>query len=100
MDNLTKEQRSRTMRAVKSTNTTPEMLVRCLVFSLGFRYRLHVRRLSGCPDLIFVAEKKAIFIHGCFWHSHNCRAGKNRPTSNVDYWLEKLEKNKMRDRRN
>jgi DNA mismatch endonuclease (patch repair protein) len=65
---------------------------------MGFRYRLHSRTLPGSPDLVFAGRKKVVFVHGCFWHGHTCRAGRNRPTSNREYWDSKLEKNMRRDR--
>src|SRR5689334_18177605 len=99
-DNLTVGQRRATMQAVRSKDTAPELRVRRLVHSLGFRYRLHVRRLPGCPDLVFSGLRKAIFVHGCFWHGHRCRAGLNRPGSNQSYWTVKLDRNKSRDVRN
>ena len=97
MDNLTVEQRIRTMRAVRDRDTSPEMKVRRLVFSLGYRYRLHSRKLPGCPDLIFPSKKRVIFVHGCFWHGHKCASGKKKPKSNVEYWRRKLERNRLRD---
>jgi DNA mismatch endonuclease (patch repair protein) len=88
------------MRAVRGAHTTPELLVRRLVHSLGYRYRLHSRNLPGCPDMLFPSLKKVIFVHGCFWHGHSCRAGLNRPRSNTTYWEAKLNRNMLRDRRN
>lgn len=97
MDNLTAEQRVRTMRAVRAANTTPELKVRRMIFAWGYRYRLHDRKLPGCPDIIFSSMRKIIFVHGCFWHGHRCPAGLNRPRSNSDYWETKLERNRSRD---
>jgi len=97
MDNLTLEQRIKTMRAVRDRDTTPELLVRKMARALGHRYRLNVRTLPGCPDLVFHSQKKVIFVHGCFWHGHHCRAGLNRPASNQAYWTQKLTRNKLRD---
>ena len=99
MDNLTFDQRVYTMRSVKGKNTKPEMIVRRLVHALGYRYRLHRRELPGCPDLVFHSRKKAIFVHGCFWHGHACSAGLNRPKSNTRYWTDKLRRNILRDYR-
>jgi len=92
------------MRKVKSKNTTPEVqlrkLLRKLLWGMGYRgYRIHYSELPGCPDVAFTKWKKAIFVHGCFWHGHDCRAGKNRPKSNQDYWEPKLLRNQERDRR-
>ena len=84
------------MQAVKSKDTKPEMLVRRCLHAMGYRYRLHREDLPGKPDIVFVGRKKAIFVHGCFWHAHNCRHGRP-PKSRLDYWLPKLEKNKTRD---
>jgi DNA mismatch endonuclease Vsr len=70
MDTRTREKRSEIMAAVRSKDTTPELAVRHLIFALGYRYRLHDKRLPGTPDLAFPSRKKAIFIHGCFWHGH------------------------------
>lgn len=100
MDTFTAEQRSEVMRRVRATDTGPEMTVRRLTHAMGFRYRLHCRELAGNPDLVFPARGKIIFVHGCFWHSHSCRAGRNRPVTNKPYWLTKLERNRRRDRTN
>jgi DNA mismatch endonuclease, patch repair protein len=91
------EVRRRTMQAVKSRNTSPELLVRRLLYSLGYRYRLHRRDLPGCPDLVFNRRKKVIFIHGCFWHGHDCQRGARVPKSNRHYWIEKVTRNRQRD---
>lgn len=90
------EVRSRIMRAVRQKNTAPEMRLRRAIHSMGGRYRLHVRKLPGSPDLVFPARKLAVFVHGCFWHGHTCRAGRP-PKSRLDYWLPKLEANRARD---
>lgn len=100
MDTFSAEQRSAVMRRVRGRDTQPEMAVRRLVHGLGFRYRLHCRDLPGNPDLVFPALRKIIFVHGCFWHGHACRSGRNRPSSNTGYWLAKLDRNKERDRLN
>jgi DNA mismatch endonuclease (patch repair protein) len=89
--------RSRMMAAVRSKDTQPEMLVRRLVHSMGYRYRLHAARLPGKPDLVFVGKRKIIFVHGCFWHQHSGCKGSHLPKSNQDYWLPKLERNRVRD---
>jgi len=97
-DTFTTSERSRIMAAVKGKDTTPEMLVRRLVHALGFRYRLHVRSLPGCPDLVFPRLRKIINVSGCFWHMHGC--GRCRiPASRRGYWVAKLERNAARDRR-
>lgn len=91
-------ERSRIMAAVKSRNTTPEMIVRRIVHGLGYRYRLHVRALPGAPDLVFPRLRKILFVSGCFWHIHHC--GRCRiPAANRRYWIQKLERNAARDKR-
>jgi DNA mismatch endonuclease, patch repair protein len=97
-DTFTKAERSRIMAAVKSGDTTPELIVRRLVHALGFRYRLHVRSLPGAPDLVFPRHRKVIFVNGCFWHMHTC--GRCRiPAIRRAYWLAKLKRNADRDKR-
>ena len=88
------------MALVRAKDTRPDLLVRRLVFSLGYRYRLHVRELPGHPDLVFRKLRKVIFIHGCFWHRHEACALARLPKSRLDFWVPKLEGNKLRDRRN
>ena len=85
------------MRAVRNKNTTPELRIRSLVHSLGYRYLLHVGSLPGKPDLVFPGRQKVIFVHGCFWHKHRCRHGKISPTTNTDYWNDKRNRNAQRD---
>ncbi|HEV3500125.1 MAG TPA: very short patch repair endonuclease [Bradyrhizobium sp.] len=95
--------RSRIMRAIRSKNTKPEMVVRRLVSKMGYRYRLHRPDLPGRPDLAFGPQQRAIFVHGCFWHVHsaaNCSNGKKRPKTNTHYWTPKLRRNIERDRSN
>ncbi|MCG3179163.1 MAG: Very short patch repair protein [Phycisphaerae bacterium] len=96
-DVFTPEERSAIMRAVRSTDTKPEMIVRRLVHSMGYRYRLHVKSLPGCPDLVFPKYRAVIFVHGCYWHRHNCREGRSMPASNTDYWQVKFARNRRRD---
>lgn len=100
MDSLTPTERSKIMARVRSKNSRPEISVRKLVFALGYRYRLHDRRLPGCPDLVFKSRRKVIFVHGCFWHRHAGCALARMPKSRLDFWRPKLEGNKVRDRRN
>lgn len=97
-DNLTPEQRRFNMSRIRSTNTRPEMFVRSLVHRMGYRYRLHRRDLPGKPDLVFPSQRKAIFVHGCFWHMHNCRFGLVKPKTNIDYWQNKRFSNVERDK--
>jgi DNA mismatch endonuclease, patch repair protein len=96
-DTFTRVERSRIMAAVKSKDTTPEMFVRRLVHSLGYRYRLHVRTLPGTPDLVFPRLRKIINVNGCFWHLHGCSRCR-MPSSRRAYWTEKLHHNVARDR--
>lgn len=98
MDTRTPAQRSRIMAAVKTENTSAEIAVRRLVFAMGYRYRLHRRGLPGRPDLVFPARRKAVFVHGCFWHGHGCDKGR-LPKSRLDYWGPKIEANRQRDER-
>lgn len=101
-DKVTPERRSVNMRAIKSKDTKPELAVRRLAHSMGYRYRLHRKDLPGKPDLVFAGRRKVIFVHGCFWHQHEleqCLDGR-RPKSNNVYWDEKLRRNVERDFRN
>lgn len=95
---LTADERSACMRAVRSKDTGPEMRVRKLIHSLGYRYALHINKLPGKPDIVFVSRKKIIFVHGCFWHKHNCRRGSICPVTNADYWNSKRQRNNERDK--
>lgn len=97
MDHLTVSKRSALMARIRGRDTEPERRVRSLAHALGFRYRLHVYGLPGRPDLVFPKRRKVILVHGCFWHQHDCPRGK-RPASNVSFWSEKLERNRVRDR--
>lgn len=102
MDKLSQQERSSNMSRIRSKGMKPEMIVRRLAYSMGFRYRLHCKDLPGKPDLVFRGKKKVIFVNGCFWHQHdssNCSITRV-PKSNRSYWLKKLENNKVRDNRN
>ncbi|MXY89401.1 MAG: DNA mismatch endonuclease Vsr [Gammaproteobacteria bacterium] len=99
VDNRTPDVRSRIMAAVRQKDTGPEMAVRRLLHRMGYRYSLHRRDLPGRPDLVFRSRRKVVFVHGCFWHGHDCRKGR-LPTSRLDYWKEKVSKNVARDARN
>jgi DNA mismatch endonuclease (patch repair protein) len=99
MKKESREQRSRIMRAVKSADTRPEMKVRRLLHAMGYRYRLHRKDLPCKPDIVFPARRKVIFIHGCFWHGHDCKRGARLPKSNREYWRKKIARNMERDRR-
>lgn len=94
------ELRRRTMQAVKSKNTAPEMAVRRLVHGMGYRFRLHRRDLPGKPDLVFPRLRKVLFVHGCFWHGHDCARGARAPKANADYWRAKITRNRLRDSAN
>lgn len=99
MDRISPERRSANMQRIKSKGMKPELLVRRLVHSLGYRYRLHRADLPGKPDLVFAGRRKIIFVHGCFWHQHpdpECRVA-HRPRSNLEYWEPKLARNMVRD---
>jgi len=95
-DTRTPEQRRRIMQSVKTRDTGPELIVRRVLFSLGYRYRLNAKKLPGKPDITFPGRRKAIFVHGCFWHAHGCSKGK-APKSRLEYWGPKLKVNKERD---
>lgn len=99
-DKLTQERRSQNMRNIRAKHTSPEMTVRRLVYSLGFRYRLHVARLPGKPDLVLRPIKKIIDVRGCFWHQHRGCIDSHIPKSHIHYWGPKLKKNTQRDRAN
>lgn len=93
----TPELRSRIMRAVKGSDTAPELAVRRMVHRLGFRFRLHRKDLPGKPDLVFPGPRKVIFVHGCFWHGHECSRGARMPKANAEYWRGKIDRNVARD---
>jgi DNA mismatch endonuclease (patch repair protein) len=100
MDKLSKLRRSANMRAVRSKHTGPEMAVRRAAHRMGLRFRLHRKDLPGRPDLVFPKWRTVIFVNGCFWHGHaRCKRSK-LPSSNVDFWQEKLSRNVQRDRKN
>lgn len=97
MDNHTKSQRSYNMSRIRSTNSNPEEVVRKYLFSQGFRYRKNDKRYPGKPDIVLPKYKTVIFVHGCFWHMHDC--GRFVwPSSNVDYWEKKINGNINRDK--
>ncbi len=97
VDTIDPSRRSENMRRIRSTDTKPELRLRKLVYSLGFRYRLHRKDLPGNPDLIFASRRKVIFVHGCFWHQHEKCADGRIPRSKTEYWLPKLNRNVERD---
>ncbi len=100
MDNLSPERRSANMQAVKGRNTGPELIVRRLSHSLGYRFRLHASKLPGTPDLVFSGRQKVIFVHGCFWHRHRCKHGSQVPKTNKAFWKRKIAGNVKRDAEN
>lgn len=98
-DTMSPEERSRRMSLVRSIDTKPEMAVRRLVHSLGYRYRLHGSDLPGRPDLVFRSRRAVVFVHGCFWHRHEGCSLARLPKSRVEFWMAKLEGNRERDAR-
>jgi DNA mismatch endonuclease (patch repair protein) len=99
-DHLTQQERSRNMSRVKGRDTKPELLVRSIVHRLGYRFRLHGKKLPGRPDVVLARHRKVIFVHGCFWHGHTgCRRAA-RPSSNREFWDKKIEGNIARDAAN
>lgn len=98
-DNHTKEERSRNMSHIRSSNTKPEEKVRKYLFSRGFRYRKNVRKLPGCPDIVLSRYRTVIFVNGCFWHKHDCPRFV-WPSSHEDYWIPKITRNVERDASN
>jgi DNA mismatch endonuclease (patch repair protein) len=96
MDKLDPKRRSENMRRIRSKHTKPEVLLRSMLHRRGYRFRLHSKNLPGRPDLVFPSRRKAIFVHGCFWHQHkDCREGRP-PGTRQDYWLPKFERNRLR----
>lgn len=96
----TREQRSLNMSAIRAKNTKPEIKVRSLLHSLGYRFRLHSRDLPGTPDIVLRRHKLAIFINGCFWHLHDCKYGRVKPATRPEFWEAKRQMTAERDRRN
>ncbi len=95
-----KEQRSKNMAAIRSKDTKPELRVRSLLHRLGYRFRLHRSDLPGKPDIVLPSKRKIIFVHGCFWHLHECRFGRVQPATNENFWTEKRRRNCERDETN
>ena len=96
-DVFSPEKRSVVMRAVPSRDSRAELKVRRLLTALGARYRLHRKDLPGSPDIVFPSRRLAIFVHGCFWHGHDCARGARQPKANRDYWTAKIARNRARD---
>jgi DNA mismatch endonuclease, patch repair protein len=99
MDTLNKAQRSRNMAAIYSTNSKPEVFLRSLVHGLGARFRLHQGHLPGKPDLVLKRFNALIFMHGCFWHMHQCKRGSSTPRTNAAFWHTKRLGNTLRDKK-
>ena len=99
-DVFSEEKRSWVMSRVRGKDTTPERKVRSLLFAMGYRFRLHRKDLPGNPDIVFPGRKCVIFVHGCFWHGHDCARGARVPKNNRDYWVAKIARNVERDRKN
>lgn len=87
------------MARVRSKDTKPERAVRSLAHGLGYRFRLHVRKLPGSPDIVFPGRRKVIFVNGCFWHGHKGCSAAKLPTTRAQYWKEKIGRNMQRDER-
>lgn len=100
MDVVTSSKRSEIMSLIRAKDTKPEKKIRSRLHFLGYRFRLHDKKLPGCPDIVLRKYKTVIFVHGCFWHMHEgCLHGKI-PKSNQEYWKSKLQKNVERDAKN
>lgn len=100
MDRLSPEQRSRLMSRIKGKDTKPEIVVRKLLTSMGYRYRLHRKDLPGTPDIVFPGRKKVIFVSGCYWHRHPSCSRASTPSTRKDFWEAKFNANVNRDRSN
>lgn len=96
MDVHSPKTRSYNMSRIKGKNTKPERILRKWIWENGFRYRLHYKKLPGKPDIVFPGRRKVIFVHGCFWHKHDCRYFK-WPATNTEFWKDKIEGNVERD---
>ena len=96
-DVFTPAERSAVMRKVPGKNSSAEMKLRRLLTAMGYRYRLHRKDLPGSPDVAMPGRKTAVFVHGCFWHGHDCRRGARMPKANADYWTAKIARNRGRD---
>jgi len=99
-DVFTAAERSAVMRKVPGKNSSAEIKVRRLLTAMGLRYRLHRKDLPGSPDVAFPGRRTALFVHGCFWHGHDCKRGARAPKANADYWTAKIARNRARDARN
>ncbi|MBD0272344.1 MAG: DNA mismatch endonuclease Vsr [Acetobacteraceae bacterium] len=97
-DRLSPEARSALMARIRGKDTRPELAVRSMLHAMGFRFRLHRRDLPGTPDIVLSGRRKAIFVHGCFWHGHGCGCAR-LPKTRLDYWGPKIAANRARDGR-
>ena len=97
VDRVSAERRSFIMSRVHQKDTKPEIIVRRLIYGLGYRYRLHCKDLPGKPDIVFKSRRKVIFVHGCFWHNHEGCSKARLPKSRIEFWREKIENNAKRD---
>jgi DNA mismatch endonuclease (patch repair protein) len=88
------------MSQIRNKNTKPEIIVRSIVHRMGFRFSLHNKKLPGKPDIVLCRHKKIIFVHGCFWHIHNCKYGRVKPATNAEFWATKRQRNAARDKEN
>jgi len=96
-DRFTRKERSAIMSRIHGANTEPEKIVRSLLHSMGYRFRLHVRKLPGNPDIVLPRHHKIVFVHGCFWHGHKRCARAGRPATRVAFWNRKIDGNMLRD---
>nr|WIE92593.1 DNA mismatch endonuclease Vsr [Mesorhizobium sp. WSM4875] len=99
-DTLTPAERSERMSRIRSCDTKPEIALRKALHGLGFRFRLHSRRLPGKPDIVLPKHRTVVFVHGCFWHRHRGCKVATTPKTNTSFWVEKFDRNQSRDRRN
>lgn len=99
VDVFPRAKRSWIMSRIRDKNTSPELAVRSLAHSLGYRFRLHRSDLPGKPDIVFPARRKVIFVNGCFWHGHKCARGNRIPQTNRSYWRDKIRRNMERDKK-
>src|SRR4051794_2379727 len=87
------------MSRIRGRDTAPELTVRRGLYALGYRFRLYVKQLPGRPDVVFKSRKKVLFVHGCFWHAHDCKHGRRRPSTRSEFWAKKAADNRARDAR-
>jgi len=100
VDHISKIKRSWNMSRIRSVNTKPEIIVRSILHKMGYRFRLHQKKLPGKPDIVLPKYKIVILVHGCFWHRHNNCKRCTIPTTNQEYWLPKFERNIAKDKMN